>query len=143
MAHLLYPRKGPYVSRHTTIAVQEKNNMVNIIKDMKTGETSIVRICYQCDPDTYPRGKPIINYMNAKKDEKGNWVCSECQTEDLNKMFLRTLGPQHPKCQAFIKAEDNQVGKYNDAALRLNEVSGQHLMSYKRNRYTNSMPLSR
>ena len=42
--------------------------------------------------------------MNAKKDDKGNWVCSECQTEDLNKMFLRTLGPQHPKYQAFIAA---------------------------------------
>ena len=80
--------------------------------------------------------------MNAKKDEKGNWVCSECQTEDLNKMFLRTLGSQHPKCQAFIKAEDNQVRKHNDAARRLNEKSGQYLMFYKRNRYTNAMPLS-
>ena len=110
---------------------------------MKTGETSIVRICYQCDPDTYPRGKPIINDMNAKKDDKtGQWVCSECQTESLNRMFLRTLGPQHPKCQALIKAEDKKVLKYNDGARRLNDRSGQHLMSYKRNRYTRSMPLS-
>jgi hypothetical protein len=51
-------------------------------------------------------------------------------------MFLRTLGPNHPKCQAFIKAEDRKVQRYNDAARRLNEVSGQHLISYKRNRYT-------
>ncbi len=87
-------------------------------------------------------GKPIINDMNAKKDDKGNWVCSECQTEDLNKMFLRTLGPQHPKCQAFIAAEDRKVQKYNDAARRLNEVSGQYLIGYKRNRYTGHMPLS-
>jgi hypothetical protein len=45
-------------------------------------------------------------------------------------------------CQSFIKVEERKVLKYNDAARRLNEVSGQHLMSYKRNRYTNSMPLS-
>jgi len=119
-----------------------------ILRDMtrgkgKKGETFYIRICYQCDPSTYSRGKPVLpTDINAKKDSKGNWVCSECQTEDLNRMFLRTLGPQHPKCQAFIKAEDNQVRKYNDAARRLNEKSGQHLMSYKRNRYTNSMPLS-
>jgi hypothetical protein len=53
-----------------------------------------------------------------------------------------TLGPQHPKCQAFIKAEDRNVRKLNDAARRLNEVSGQYLMGYKRNRYTGHMPLS-
>ena len=91
----------------------------------------------------YPRGKPIVNDINAKKDDKtGQWICSECQTEDLNRMFLRTLGPNHPKCQAFIKAEERKVLKHNDAARRLNEVSGQYLMQYKRNRYTNSMPLS-
>ena len=114
-----------------------------ILRDIKSGETYRICLCHQCDPSTYPRGKPIINDMNAKKDEKGNWVCSECQTEDLNRMFLRTLGPNHPKCQAFIKAEDNQVRKHNDAARRLNEVSGQYLMRYKRNRYTGHMPLSR
>jgi hypothetical protein len=81
--------------------------------------------------------------MNAKKDDKtGNWVCSECQTEDLNRMFLRTLGPNNPKCHAFIEEEDRKVRKHNDAARRLNEVSGQYLMQYKRNRYTGSMPLS-
>ena len=125
------------------IVQRVKDRMTNILRDMTgTGERTIIHICYKCDPDTYPRGKPIINDMNAKKDEKGNWVCSECQTEDLNKMFLRTLGSQHPKCQAVIKAEDNQVRKHNDAARRLNEKSGQYLMFYKRNRYTNAMPLS-
>ena len=117
---------------------------MHILRDIKTGERTIIRICHQCDPDTYPKGKPILpTDINAKKDEKGNWVCSECQTESLNRMFLRTLGPNHPKCQAFIKAEDRNVRKLNDAARRLNEVSGQYLMKYKRNRYTGSMPLSR
>jgi|SRR5215217_2520526 len=115
-----------------------------ILRDIKTGEKSYIHVCYQCDPDIYPKGKPILpTDINAKRDEKtGNWVCSECQTEDLNKMFLRTLGPNHPKCQAFIKEEDRQVQKYNDGARRLNEKAGQHLMSYKRNRYTCSMPIS-
>ena len=81
-------------------------NRMAILKDIKTGEKSYIHVCYQCDPDIYPKGTP--NDINAKKDEKGNWVCSERQTEDLNKMLLRTLGPNHPKCQAFIKAEDRK-----------------------------------
>src|SRR5215216_1457593 len=57
-------------------------------------------------------------------------------------MFLRTLGINHPKVQGFIAVEERKVRKHNDAARRLNEISGQYLMSYKRNRYTNNMPLS-
>jgi hypothetical protein len=126
--------------------------MTNILRDMtgpgkKTrggGETFYIRICNQCDPSTYPKGKPILpTDMKAKKDDKtGQWYCSECVTEEENKRMLKLLGPQHFACQAFIKEEDNAVRKYNDAARRLNEVSGQYLMSYKRNRYTGSMPLS-
>ncbi len=108
----------------------------------KTGETSIVRICYSCDVDQYPNGNPIINDMNARKDEKGNWVCSSCQEESLNKMFLRTLGPQHPKVKAFIETENKRVRKHNDAAKRLNDKAGATLMKYKRNRYTGRMLLS-
>jgi hypothetical protein len=60
----------------------------------------------------------------------------------IMRIFLCTLGPNHPKCQAFIKAEDKRVRKHNDAARRLNEHSKQYLMRYKRNRYTGHMPLS-
>ena len=89
------------------------------------------------------RGKPIVNDPGATKDlNTGKWICSSCQEESLNKMFLRTLGPNHPKCQAFIAAEDRKVRKHNDAARRLNEHSKQYLMRYKRNRYTGHMPLS-
>ena len=116
--------------------------MINIIKDPKTGITDVIHLCFECDPDIYPRGKPIVNDLSATKDEKGNWICSSCQEESLNRMFLRTLGINHPKVQCFIAAEDRKVRKYNDAARRLNEVSGQYLMSYKRNLYTGSMPLS-
>ena len=84
-----------------------------------------------------------LNDPGATKDlNTGKWICSSCQEESLNKMFLRTLGPNHPKCQAFIAAEDRKVRKHNDAARILNEHSKQYLMKYKRNMYTNGMPLS-
>jgi hypothetical protein len=117
--------------------------LINIIKDPKTGITDVIHLCFECDPDIYPRGKPIVNDPGATKDlNTGKWICSSCQEESLNKMFLRTLGINHPKVQGFIAAEERKVRKYNDAARRLNEVSGQYLMKYKRNRYTGSMPLS-
>ena len=100
-----------------------------ILKDTTTGETYRIHICYQCDPEQYPKGKPIdITDWKARKDEKGNWVCGECQIEDINKRKLRMLGPNHPEVQAFIKEEDKQVRQHNDAARRLNQVSGQYLM---------------
>jgi hypothetical protein len=44
-------------------------------------------LCYECDPDIYPKGKPIFNDLGAKKDEKtGKWVCSDCITERINKV---------------------------------------------------------
>jgi hypothetical protein len=67
----------------------------------KTGDMSVVGICYECDIREYPNGKPIVNDPGAQKDEKGNWVCSECQEQKLNQMFLRTLGPEHPKVKTF------------------------------------------
>src|SRR5215207_11753927 len=142
---LALSKKGTirFTSYYDSSEVKENADLlINIIKDPKTGITDVVHLCFECDPDLYPRGKPIINDPGATKDEKGNWVCSSCQEESLNKMFLRTLGPQHPKCQSFIKAEDKRVRKHNDAARRLNEVSGQYLMKYRRNKYTGSMPLS-
>jgi hypothetical protein len=113
---------------------------MHILRDIKTGERTIIRVCHQCDPDTYPKGKPILpNDMMAKKDEKGNWVCSECQTESLNRMFLRTLGPNHPKCQAFIKQEDNDCKRWNNYVKRVNENMRAGL-KYKKNRYTGRIP---
>ena len=69
-------------------------------------------------------------------------VVSSCYQDNSYHVCQEYLGPQHPKCQAFIAAEDRKVQKYNDAARRLNEVSGQYLIGYKRNRYTGHMPLS-
>ncbi len=100
-------------------------------------------LCYECDPDIYPKGKPIFDDKGAIKDSNtGKWICSDCQSERINKGRIKRLGVNHPDVQGFIKTEERKVLKHNDAARRLNKVSGQHLMSYKRNRYTNSMPLS-
>jgi hypothetical protein len=49
-----------------------------------TGETRRIHICYECDPDQYPNGKPIDpNDSMAEPDSKGNWICGDCQIEDL------------------------------------------------------------
>jgi hypothetical protein len=69
-------------------------------------------------------------------------VVSSCYQDNSYHVCQEYLGPQHPSCQAFINKEEREVLKYNDAARRLNEVSGQYLIGYKRNRYTGSMPLS-
>jgi hypothetical protein len=87
--------------------------------------------------------KPIINDPGATKDlNTGKWICSDCRTERINKGRIKRLGINHPDVQGFINVEERKVLKHNDAARRLNEVSGQYLIKYKRNRYTGSMPLS-
>ena len=77
----------------------------------------------------------IIITNGAKKDKKGNWICSDCQTESLNRHRIKRLGINHPDCQGFIGVEDRKVRRHNDAARRLNEVLGQYLMQHKRNTY--------
>jgi len=110
--------------------------LINIIKDPKTGR------CFECDPDIYPRGKPIINDPGATKDlNTSKWICSSCQEESLNKIFLCTLGPNHPKCQAFITREDNDCKHWNNYVKRVNQTMGAGL-KYHKNRYTGRTPLN-
>jgi hypothetical protein len=54
-------------------------------------------------------------------------------------MFLRTLGPNHPKCQAFIKQEDNDCKRWNNYVKRVNENMRAGL-KYKKNRYNGRIP---
>ena len=35
------------------------------------------KICHACEPELYPKGKPIIDDYGARRDNKGNWICSE------------------------------------------------------------------
>jgi hypothetical protein len=80
------------------------------LKDITTGETRTIHICYQCDPEQYPRGKPIdVNDWMARKDEKGNWICGDCQIEDLNKRKIRVLGRNHPESKFIIDIEDKNA----------------------------------
>ena len=117
--------------------------IIKVIKDPKTGITDVVYLCFDCDPDIYPKGKPIVNDPGAVKDlNTGKWSCSSCISERINKARIRRLGENHPDVQYIIKAEDRKVLRYNDAAKRLNEHAGATLMKYKRNRYTGRMLLS-
>jgi hypothetical protein len=78
------------------------------LKDITTGEAYRMHVCYECDPDRYPNGKPILlSDKLAEPNEKGEWVCGECQIEELNKGKIRVLGLQHEDVQAFIQKEDN------------------------------------
>jgi hypothetical protein len=110
----------------------------------KTGlpVTTRISVCYKCDPQTYPRGKPVINDEFARREKDGSITCSDCIMEEINKMKLRILGPNHPEVKAFIEAEDKALRRYNDAARRTNAKSNQFLIPYKRNRYTGNLPLT-
>ena len=91
-------------------------------------------------PDIYPKGKPIDNTdWKARKNEKGNWVCGDCQIEELNKRKIRVLGPNHPDSKFIIELEDRQTKAYNKYAKRVNESVGAGL-KYKKNRYTGRTP---
>jgi hypothetical protein len=71
---------------------------MNTLKDTTTGETYRLHICYECDSEQYPDGKPILpSGKLAEPNEKGEWVCGECQIEALNKRKMRVLGLQHSR----------------------------------------------
>jgi hypothetical protein len=107
------------------------------LKDTTTGENYIIHVCYECDPDQYPNGKPIDPYTDklAEPNEKGEWVCGECQIEDLNKNKIKVLGLEHKDVKPIIEKEDNECKRWNNGIKNLN----QHLkvgLKYRRNRYT-------
>src|ERR671924_139944 len=97
-------------------------NIMNILKDTTTGETYRINICYKCDADKYPTGKPIL-YPDefARQEKDGSWTCGECVIEDLNKRKLRVLGPDHRDVKAFIQKEDNDCKRWNNYAKGVNE----------------------
>jgi hypothetical protein len=42
------------------------------LKDTTTGENYIIHVCYECDPEQYPSGKPILPEDKlAQPNEKG------------------------------------------------------------------------
>ena len=114
-----------------------------ILRDPKTGSMNTIHICYDCDPDTYPTGKPIVDNEKAiQLPNSTKVVCSECFEERINKSRIKVLGVNHPESQRIIRAEDREVLRHNDAAKRLNDKAGTVLMKYKQNRYTGRTVLS-
>ena len=113
---------------------------MNTLKDTITGENYIIHVCYECDPEQYPSGKPILpSDKLAEPNEKGEWVCGECKIEELNKRKTRVLGLQHKDVQVFIQKEDNDCKRCNNYAKRVNENMRAGL-KYKKNRYTGRTP---
>jgi hypothetical protein len=112
-----------------------------IFKDTETGETFRVHVCYQCDIDRYPTGKPIdaTDKLAEPLPDGSGWVCGDCKVEELNKRKLRVLGPQHPDVQAFITREEREVRRWNQYARRVNKTMNAGL-PYKTNRYTGRTP---
>jgi hypothetical protein len=44
-------------------------------------------ICYRCDRDKHPGGKSVLNDKYAIQNEKGEWICSECQTQETTRLL--------------------------------------------------------
>src|SRR5215203_5278775 len=100
-------------------------NKMHKLKDTTTGENYVIHICYECDPDQYPNGKPILpSDKLAEPNEKGEWVCGECQIETLNKRKIRVLGLQHLEVQRIIQQEDNDCKRWNNYVKRVNQTMG-------------------
>ncbi len=90
-----------------------------ILKDTTTGETYRIHICYKCDTDKYPKGKPIdITDKYARKEKDGSWTCGECVIEEFNKRKLRVLGPDYKDVKAFIQKEDNDCKKMESICFK-------------------------
>ena len=82
-------------------------------------------MCYECDPDWYPKGKPIDpSDKLAEPNEKGRRFRGDCQIEALNKRKMRVLGLQHPDVKAFIQKEDNDCRRWNNYVKRINQTMG-------------------
>jgi hypothetical protein len=105
-----------------------------ILKDTTIGETFRIHICYKCDADKYPTGKPIdITDKYACKEKDGSCTCGECVFEELNRSKLRVLGPDHKDVKAFIQKEDDDCKKWNNYVKRVNQNMGTGL-KYQKNR---------
>jgi hypothetical protein len=64
--------------------------MIDILIDMTKGNKrsrSGIALCHYCRPDLFPRGKMIdvAEDKNAKQMPNGQWKCSTCLHEDLEK----------------------------------------------------------
>jgi hypothetical protein len=90
--------------------------------------------------EQYPDGKPILpSDTLAEPNEKGQWVCGDCQVEKLNKRKMRIFGLQ-PDVKACIQKEDADCTRWNNYVRRVNQNMGAGLR-YKRNKYTGRIPL--
>jgi len=75
----------------------------------------------------------------AEKLPSGEWICGDCQIEELNKRKIMDLGLNHPDVKWFIQQEETKVKAYNNYAKRINQNMGVN-MKYRKNKYTGKIP---
>jgi hypothetical protein len=69
-----------------------KDNFMAILRDLTTGKIHKINICYYCNHDKYPDGKPIDpSDKYARHTDRGDWKCGHCVNEDSKKL-LSLLG---------------------------------------------------
>ena len=96
-------------------------------------KTGPIKICHDCDPELYPRGKIISSEdILAKQDRNGKWHCSDCQLTDKRKDLIRIYGPNHTNTRYFLEHEDKQIRAWNKAVKEFGIGAG----PYRKNKYT-------
>jgi hypothetical protein len=88
-------------------------------------------ITHLIDPSIYP--DDII----AKQDKSGKWKCGHCQDRDIKDMIVRG-SPNSPRAKEIVAEHTVEVNRHNEAARRLNQISGHEAMKLKINRYSRS-----
>jgi hypothetical protein len=65
--------------------------MTDIMIDMtsRPRKRYVINRCHYCDHDNFPDAKPIDPTIdhNAKKTEKGDWMCGVCVSERMLSLF--------------------------------------------------------
>jgi hypothetical protein len=100
---------------------------------MTTRKRKRGHICYQCDVDIYPIGKPIDDNDKLAEllpDGSGRWTCGEYKIEELNNVNASSW----THAQAFITREGREVERWNQYTRRVNKTMNAGL-PYKTNWY--------
>jgi hypothetical protein len=88
----------------------------------------MLRVCYRCDRDIYPKEKIIFSDQFATQDKNGNWHCTDCLKEEANNDLIRRA----PKSLAAkqIIAERKRKEEFKARYERMRKQPGERLAYY-------------
>lgn len=103
---------------------------------MRISPIKRVAICAYCESGVIHFIDPLMykNDVIAEQDSNGRWKCGNCQERETQDMIVRAA-PNSPRAKEIIKEHTTEVNKHNEAARRLNQMSGHEAMKLKRNRF--------